>query len=151
MLGFHKDRRNKDGRGRICKVCWKAKYTVAQETSRKTPEGRKHLSQQRRGRGISEIRRARERRHSKKRRVAYPEKARAHRATRAAIARSELERPIICQKCGETPLPRRDGVSLIQAHHQDYSKALDVDWLCVFCHAAEHRTLKDRSVEDRKP
>lgn len=37
-------------------------------------------------------------------------------------------RPETCSKCyeGET----------IQAHHEDYTKPLEVDWLCPMCHKA---------------
>ena len=41
--------------------------------------------------------------------------------------------PDECQKCGED-------VSL-QAHHDDYSKPLDVIWLCPVCHARRHVEL----------
>ena len=35
-----------------------------------------------------------------------------------------------CLKCGEAET---------EAHHHDYSKPLDVEWLCRPCHAAAHR------------
>ena len=34
-----------------------------------------------------------------------------------------------CEKCGEHN---------VQAHHHDYTKPLDVTWLCLACHRAEH-------------
>lgn len=35
-----------------------------------------------------------------------------------------------CEKCGST--------LMVEAHHEDYSKALDVEWLCHKCHMALH-------------
>ena len=45
-----------------------------------------------------------------------------------------LKKPDSCSKCGDT---RR-----IEGHHEDYSKPLEVIWLCSFCHRKLHR-IKD--------
>lgn len=55
---------------------------------------------------------------------------------RDAIKRGELARPDECSKCGATPKRRSDGKSAIQGHHADYSKPLEVEWLCSKCHRA---------------
>jgi len=59
-----------------------------------------------------------------------PEKAAAHRMVRSAVKSGFLCRPDVCQECG-------DG-GVIHGHHEDYSKPLDVDWLCVPCHHKRH-------------
>jgi hypothetical protein len=60
----------------------------------------------------------------------------ARRMVRAAVIRGDLVRPDACEKCGDTKR-RRDGHSNIQGHHHDYSKPLDVEWLCAMCHRKE--------------
>ena len=58
-------------------------------------------------------------RHSRKYRIRYPEKAKARAAVRKALADGRLTKEP-CH-CGETN---------VQGHHKDYSKPLDVEWLC---------------------
>ena len=41
-----------------------------------------------------------------------------------------LENPGVCSDCGSA--------SRIHAHHNDYSKPLDVRWLCAACHKQHH-------------
>lgn len=62
-------------------------------------------------------------------RLRYPEKAAAHDAVRNARLRGALT-PQPCEVCGAT--------EDIHAHHDDYSKPLEVRWLCARCHRIEH-------------
>ena len=55
-----------------------------------------------------------------------PEKYRAHRALNHAIRGGKIIKPLNCEHCG------RNGI--IHGHHMDYSRPLDVMWLCVKCH-----------------
>lgn len=64
-----------------------------------------------------------------------PQKARS--IAHNAIAAGKLKRPGFCSRCGKPDTPARDGRTTIQAHHPDYSKPLDVEWLCVKCHRSE--------------
>lgn len=57
-------------------------------------------------------------------------------AVNRAIASGRLARQP-CQVCG---------AAKADAHHHDYSKPLDVTWLCRPCHAAEHRRAKAEQV-----
>lgn len=58
-----------------------------------------------------------------------PAKRRAREKVKAALRRGRLVRQP-CESCGAKPA---------QAHHADYSKPLEVRWLCPPCHGIEHR------------
>src|SRR5512139_1992098 len=57
-----------------------------------------------------------------------------HGVVRRAIASGALVRPDQCQRCGDKPPLNKAGVSQIHAHHEDHTKPLEVEWLCVACH-----------------
>ncbi len=59
----------------------------------------------------------------------YPQKARAHAIFSNALRYGTLiKKP--CQECGQ-----KDD---IHGHHEDYSKPLDITWLCAKCHRIWH-------------
>lgn len=68
-----------------------------------------------------------------------PEKNRARDTLENALRRGALIRPDACERCGEAPPPEFGGRSAIHAHHHDYSKPLEVEWLCRGCHDQDHR------------
>lgn len=47
-----------------------------------------------------------------------------------ALESGELTRALSCESCGDA--------SRLEAHHADYSKPLDVKWLCIKCHRTLH-------------
>lgn len=57
-----------------------------------------------------------------------PHKAKARQCV--SRAKRSVLKPKPCEVCGTEPA---------QAHHTDYSKPLDVTWLCSRCHGAAHR------------
>lgn len=61
--------------------------------------------------------------------VSNPTKKNAYMALDAAIRSGKITRPNVCSGCGCT-----DDEHRIEAHHYDYSKPLDVIWLCTPCH-----------------
>lgn len=78
--------------------------------------------------------------------------ARAHQVVFKAIKNGKLVRPTTCQQCG--------GSSKIEASHSDYSKPLDVVWLCIKCHrifdikdpkTKEGKMAVDNLVESHEP
>ncbi len=68
-------------------------------------------------------------------RAAHPEKYLAHQIVGNAIRAGELHRQP-CEKCGKKA----------QAHHDDYSKPLEVRWLCPKHHAEHHREERERQI-----
>lgn len=66
----------------------------------------------------------------------YPERLNqrieARRIAMYAVQRGELEKKP-CERCGALK---------VEAHHHDYSKPLDVEWLCKKCHNKEHVKLR---------
>lgn len=58
----------------------------------------------------------------------HPEIVRAHGMVGRAVRSGALVRPAVCSSCGKGCRP--------DAHHVDYAKPLDVQWLCRKCHRA---------------
>jgi len=61
------------------------------------------------------------------------EKYRAHVAVNNAVRDGRLAKKDRCERC--------NGTYALQGHHDDYSKPLDVQWLCRHCHGERHREL----------
>jgi len=61
-----------------------------------------------------------------------PEKYKAHGLVSTALSRGKLKKKP-CELCGS---------SNVEAHHNDYSKPLEVRWLCPKHHAIIHNGLK---------
>jgi hypothetical protein len=62
----------------------------------------------------------------------YPEKRRAHMLVGEAMKRGDLIRQP-CSVCGKLKT---------HAHHEDYTKPLDVVWLCPKHHGERHRAMR---------
>ena len=66
----------------------------------------------------------------------WPEREKARRMTLQAIRNGSLVRQP-CEKC--------TAIEKVEAHHDDYSKPLDIRWLCSACHDAHH--TEERRLE----
>lgn len=71
--------------------------------------------------------------HQKSWAMRNPEKRKAHHAVSNAVRDGRLERGM-CEVCG---------CADVQAHHDDYSKPLDVRWLCIAHHNEAHRDARE--------
>lgn len=70
-----------------------------------------------------------------KRRTVAPHKISARQAARTAVTSGKLVRPKYCTSCLNECTP--------QGHHPDYSKPLEVMWLCRSCHAQQHNNYSN--------
>lgn len=59
-------------------------------------------------------------------------KIKAEQKANKAYKRGDIEKPHACNRCGVS------GVR-IEKHHEDYSKPLEVEWLCTKCHGKTRR------------
>lgn len=76
---------------------------------------------------------------TKQLRTNFPLKYKAHSAVNYALKNGNLSKPDICETC------KKNGRQ-IEGHHNDYSKPLEVVWLCSACHKQLHRDLKKISI-----
>ncbi len=80
---------------------------------------------------LTPLERERHRNYMKMRYQTDPEHRRKHKArvrARKALLRGEIHREP-CRMCGEAQA---------EMHHEDYSKPLEVTWLCKSCHENHH-------------
>ena len=66
-----------------------------------------------------------------------PEKVHCHKVCKKAVRIGSLTKSDACNMCGT-----KDG--LIHGHHPDYTKPLEVMWLCATCHSRQHRLERER-------
>ena len=64
----------------------------------------------------------------------YPQRLRARKILNYHINIGNMTRPNKCSNCLKECKP--------EAHHTNYERALDVQWLCRSCHGFEHRKIK---------
>ena len=124
---FRKRRVCKNGVNSQCKDCCRKyeKKWIAQNYSRWAKQQKKWISQNR-GHYL-EVQRVGQRKYYRK----WPQKTKAHYAVQLAIKAGKLKRQP-CNICGN---------ELSEAHHPDYSKPLEIQWLC-----KRHHTTADKGV-----
>jgi len=130
-----------DGRVGKCKTCQKRqanerRLRLEQDPEWMAKEAARHRAKAERFRqeGRATVLSKEERREVTRRyRAANPEKARAHGILGHALKAGKLTKSP-CEKCGTTV-----GV---HAHHDDYTKPMEVRWLCSAHHREHHRKYR---------
>lgn len=121
---FWRDNSNEDGLCRQCKPCMR-KYQQSDRYKKAVQEYRENNPNR-----IAKIRQISD----KKYRQNHPEKKKARNKISHAPRDGTIERPLQCESCfKEGP---------VEGHHPDYSKPLEVDWLCKGCHAKVHHEIE---------
>lgn len=124
LADFHKHKLMKDGHAGICKECHRERCRAYH---RSTPA----VQEYDRKRAKLPHRKAHIAKNTLRWRRENPEKSRAEASVSYALKKGTLVRKAACENCG-------DDSSRLHAHHADYSKRLDVKWLCAKCHHRMH-------------
>lgn len=138
--GYYKAAGTKDGLRGSCIDCEKEKmhrrYLLNKNSYKKAAEDYRRSE---RGKSVHKEASSRFRRTEKGKlavtksrntfRSRFPEKHAAHIALNNAVAAGRIQKSP-CSSCGST--------SNVEAHHHDYSKPLEVDWLCRKHHKEKH-------------
>ena len=122
---FWSNRSFPDGLSHLCRDC----ATEAIHKYQHTPKGKKSRKRYIQSpKGLVAQHRA-----DKKRSSSW--KRHAQQVFQAAVRRGEIIRSPVCQQCGIW--------CATHGHHRDYTRPLDVVWLCRECHDAEHARLRN--------
>lgn len=81
----------------------------------------------------------------RRRNAIHPDKRAANVMVCNAVRDGRLIKPLECSQCGRVP-PRRQ----LHGHHEDYSKPLDVKWICSACHGLEHHGEAPKPPENNR-
>lgn len=133
-----------DGHLSVCKTCVKAR--VNKRRADKIEDVREYDRQ----RGLLPDRKAKVRANAwrypsssgTEKRLKYPEQSAARDALNHAVRDGRVIKDDECERCGAD--------WRLDAHHEDYSKPLEVVWLCKECHGARHREINEERRQQRR-
>lgn len=114
---FYKNKSMRDGLHNQCMPC----YREAAHRYTKTPKGKLNTNTK-----------------GKRMRQRYPDKWRAREQLRYAVKMGRVIKPSHCDNC--------NNARSLDGHHDDYSKPLEVAWLCDLCHKLRHNKLRDKQL-----
>lgn len=124
--GFYKNKQAPVGITSYCKKCH---MEVAAATRDKIKARQANREYARRARKADPEKFRKRARLASRRRVKGPA-YKAYRILNNAVAYGKIEKPLRCETCNKK--------HRLTAHHEDYSKPLEVEWLCYECHGRRH-------------
>jgi len=129
LSDFYKHPQMKDGHLNKCKTCTK------RDNNWNRLKNREHYRQYDKQRQQKEERKQKKLEYQRTYRTKNRKKGRVQGKTLRAIKKGVLIRPTKCERCFTEN-------AIIEAHHEDYDKPLDVQWLCPECHRLTHLSKK---------
>ena len=124
---FYKHKKMTDGHLSKCIIC--TKKDVLEHRAANIDKIREY--DRNRGKSPHRIKRSTE--VTKRMRKDLPHVYKAHNALNNAVRDGKVIKPTHCSTCNKE--------KKLHGHHDDYSKPLDVEWMCAICHRAFHRDL----------
>jgi hypothetical protein len=124
---FYRCNRSASGLKSQCKVCHTKGNLYSRDANKKREANARHMAKAR----AENPNKFRERDKLQGRKREKDERYRARYLLNDAVRAGKILKPSVCSAC---LLEKK-----LTAHHRDYSKPFDVDWLCYKCHAKEHR------------
>jgi len=124
VTSFHKANKDKRGYNYYCLIC---KAAVAKKYRKANREVKREYYKNNRDKILESL---------KKYKQNNPLKVKAREVLHNAIENNRVIKPKRCSRCNKKFNPHG-----ICGHHEDYSKPLDVLWVCHQCHSAIHRKL----------
>lgn len=146
---FNKDASKKNGLHSTCKACRKKyqgeyrrrrKEYYDQLSAKHRQENPEYYKQYRAIYEKTDKSKQAHARRAKEQRRLHPEAIKANNQVNKAILSGKIVRPKGCTRCGSS--------GKIEAHHPDYSKPLEVEFLCTKCHIKEHMRLRDQLLKN---
>lgn len=121
---FYKHKEMADGYLNTCKECHNTQNRLCRE------QNYEHYKNYEKGRMHTNKRKELVKKYVKKYRQAHPGRSAIYSAVNTAIKKGQLIKPSSCSMCGT--------FTKLVAHHIDYSKPLNVIFICQRCHKKTH-------------
>ncbi len=122
---FWRKSRNLDGLQAACKTCMSTENKEWTKKNRERHRERLKIWRENNPDRSNAI--------GKQQRERWHDKQRARQAAGKALLNGTITKPTACTRCHHIPPPH-----CLHGHHEDYSKPLEVIWLCARCHGALH-------------
>lgn len=121
LSDFYKHSQMADGHLNKCKECTKTDVRQHRKENESVREYDRNRPNKKERQSLPKL---------QKYRAENPEKYKAHLAVSNALKTGRLVKSSSCEDCGKS--------GMIHGHHDDYTKPLEVRWLCVRCHSLFH-------------